>query len=62
MKIEHSEIIVTKITKNSYMATCIIEKPIKSEINMSGAREEIARKKLEAFLRNEPYSHLDSQS
>lgn len=57
-KIEHGEITVKKICRNAYTATCNTIKPFKSEVNMTGSTEEIARTKMELFFNNKPYSHL----
>lgn len=59
MSATHSEIIVTKVTKNIYNATTTIFEPMKAEVNMKGRSEEIAKKKMELFLANKPYKHLD---
>lgn len=58
-KIIHSEIKTEKITNTVAIAKCTIEKPIKSEITMTGKTEEIARQKLELSLQNKPYKHLE---
>lgn len=60
MEIEYGEIKVVKITRNVYRATTITTKPMKSEVNMDGKTEEIAKQKLENFLANKPYKHLDN--
>lgn len=57
-KVEHDEVIVKKICRNVFTATCNTLNPFKSEVNMAGSTEEIARKKMELFFNNEPYSHL----
>lgn len=61
MEIEHSEIIVRKITKNAFKASCNTTKPFRSEVNMSGRTEQIAEQKLRLFLLGEPYKHLDNE-
>lgn len=58
MKIEHTAIKVEKITRNVFVASCNLLKPIKTQVNMSGATEENAKKKLDLFLNNEPYNHI----
>lgn len=59
MKIEYSEIKVTKITRKVYQATCNVTKPLKAEMTMTGKTAEIAKEKLKLFLNDEPYKHLD---
>lgn len=58
-EIIYSEITTSKITRTVSVAKCTTEKPMKSEITMTGKTEAIARKKLELFLQNKPYKHLD---
>ena len=57
-ELKHSPITTKKITRNVWVATCTILKPLKVEIEMKGSSEENAKKKLELFLNNDPYSHL----
>lgn len=59
MEIQHEEITAKKITKNVWVASCVITKPIKAEVNMRGSTEEIAREKMRLLLNDQPYSHLD---
>lgn len=58
-KIEYGEITVEKILRNLFIAKCEVLAPLKSSIEMKGKTEEITREKLELFLNNKPYSHLD---
>lgn len=64
IEMQNKEIIYSKITTEKIINTvaiakCTTEKPIKSEITMTGKTEEIARQKLELFLQNKPYKYLD---
>ena len=56
--IEYTPIIVKKLTADTWEASCMITKPIKSEVNMTAFTEENAKRKLEIFLNNEPYSEI----
>ncbi len=60
MEIEYSEITVEKITRSVFIAKCTATKPRRIEIKMQGKTEAIAKQKLELFLQNKPYSHLDN--
>ncbi|WP_086985159.1 hypothetical protein [Elizabethkingia miricola] len=59
-QIEYSEITVERITNNVFLAKCTTTKPIKTYVEMEGKTEEIARQKLELFLHDQPYKHLDN--
>ena len=60
IKFKFSEITTEKIIKGVCIARCEVYSPLKTKVEMRGKTEEIAKKKLELFLNNEPYHHLDS--
>lgn len=57
--LEYGPITVKQVFRDIYEATVQVTKPLKMEVNMKGRGEEIARQKLELFLQNKPYQHLD---
>ncbi|WP_313214124.1 hypothetical protein [Soonwooa sp.] len=59
LKIEFSGITAIKVFNGVWVAKCRTTKPLKSSVEMKGKSEAIAKKKLELFLKNEPYKHLD---
>ncbi|MHA7825131.1 hypothetical protein ACVVIH_20550 [Chryseobacterium arthrosphaerae] len=59
-KLKYSDITTEKIVKGVCIAKCEVYSPFKTTVEMRGKTEEIAKKKLELFLNNEPYKHLDS--
>lgn len=61
MDIKHTEITVEKITRNVFVAKCMVTAPIEMEVTMKGHTDKIARQKMELFLDNKPYSHLDKK-
>lgn len=58
-EIEHGEITTRKYSSRLFEAMTVTTKPFKTEIRMKAKTEEIARQKLELFLQNKPYKHLD---
>lgn len=59
MEIRHSEITVEKITRNVFIAKCTVTTRREFNIEMKGHTKDIAKQKLELFLQNKPYRHLD---
>lgn len=59
IKLEYGEISVDKICRNLFIAKSKTTEPFKSDIEMKGKTAEIAKQKLELFLQNKPYKHLD---
>lgn len=57
---KNSKITTEKISKDVFIAKCEALTPFKTTFKMKGRTEFIAKKKLELFLNNEPYKHLDS--
>lgn len=58
-KLEYDVIVVDKILKNVFIAKTTVIKPRKIFVEMHGKTEQIAKQKLELFLQNKPYKHLD---
>lgn len=54
-----SEIKVEKITDKVFVASCDVYSPLKVHVTMKRKSESIAREKLELFLDNKKYKHLD---
>lgn len=59
-EILYSEIQIEKITRNLFKATTTVNFARRAGIvEMTGKTADIAKLKLELFLRNQPYKHLD---